>query len=244
MLGDITALDPFAWAAVKRALNQRVVVHRVNLVPSKRNRVWIVETDVRPVVVKRFFSGRGGNEFENLLRARQAGLEVPLPLFYEGDYLVLEFIPGENCEILINHMFSYPAAKGMGAWLAKFHKALMQGQAHTVMVDAVMSNFILSEGSSVYGVDLEDATRGEPLDDLGDAVASILGSEPFFTPIKFDLAINMIRSYEEVSGLTVMEKVRPFVADHLRRDATSKPLFRRTLKAAARSIEREWPKLE
>ncbi len=242
MLSDITGLDSFAWTAVKRALNQRVVVDRVTLLPSRRNRVWIVETDVRPVVVKRFFSGRCGNEFEALIRARSAGLDVPLPLLVEGEYLVLEYVPGEGCEPLINHMFSHVAAEGIGRWLAKFHEALRSGQERTVMVDTVMSNFILSD-DKVYGVDLEDVSAGEPLDDLGKAVASILGTEPFFTPIKFDLAKSLLRGYEDLAKTSVFEAVRPFVAKHLRLDAKSKPLFRRTLSSAARSIEKGWPEL-
>lgn len=242
MLADITALDPFAWAAVKRALNHRVVINNVSLVPSRRNRVWVVETDVRPIVVKRFFSGKCGNEFEVLLRARAAGIDVPLPLAAEGDYLVTEYVAGEVCEALINHMFSPLAADGIGDWLAKFHGRLRAGSDWTVMVDAVLSNFILSDGR-VYGVDLEDSSRGDPLDDLGKIVASILGSEPFFTPIKFDLALKVLRSYERSSDASVVDLVRPYVAKHLRIDARSKPLFRRTLMSAARSIEREWPSM-
>lgn len=242
MLSDITALDAFAWAAVKRALNGRVVIHKVSLVPSRRNRVWIVETDVRPVVVKRYFSGRCGNEFEALVRARLSGIEVPLPLFAEGDYLVTEYLPGESCEPLINHMFSAGAAEGMGDWLARFHGKLRVGPDWTVMTDAVLSNFIMSDGR-VFGVDLEDASLGNPLDDLGSLAASMLGSEPFFTPIKFDLTLRLLRSYERSSGIPVVDPVRIYVARHLRMDAKSKPLFRRTLVAAAKSLEREWPSM-
>lgn len=242
MLEDITALDAFAWAAVKRSLNGRVVIHKVSLVPSRRNRVWVVETDVRPVVVKRFFSGRCGNEFEAIVRARSSGLEVPLPLFAEGEYLVTEYVPGENCESLINHMFSAAAAEGIGDWLARFHGRLRTGPDWTVMTDAVLSNFIMSDGK-VFGVDLEDSSLGNPLDDLGSLAASMLGTEPFFTPIKFDLTLRMLRGYERTSGMAVVEPARIYVARHLRMDAKSKPLFRRTLLAAAKSLEREWPKM-
>lgn len=239
---DITSLDPFAWAAVKAALNRRVVVSRVALVPSRRNRVWTVETDVRPVVVKRFFSGKAGNEFEWLLRARSAGLGVPLPLFADGEYIVTEYIEGETCDVLINHMFSAAAAQGMGEWLASFHMAMRSGSDWTIMGDAVPSNFIMS-GEGVLAVDLEDASAGDPLDDLGQMVASILGSEPFFTPIKFDLALKLLRRYESTTKTSVVEPVRMYAAKHLREDAKSKPLFRRTLMAASKSLEREWPRL-
>ena len=242
MLGDLTVLDAFGWEAVKKALNQRVVLGAVRLMPSKRNRVWVVETDVRPVVVKKSLSGKCGNEFEVIIQARGAGMNVPYPLFMEGDYLVSEYVQGETCDTLINHMFSNQAAEGMGEWLATFHALLGQGPTRKVMKDAVLSNFILSD-QKVFGVDLEDAGPGDPLDDLGQLCASILANEPYFTPIKFDLCMRMLQSYERAASVGVVEQVRPYVSKHLRLDSKNKPLFRRTIVSAARSIEKGWPKL-
>lgn len=241
-MSDLTSLDSLGWEAVKKALNQRVVVDHVKFIPSKRNRVWIVETDVRPVVVKRFLTEKCGIEFENLLQAKRAGLDVPLLLAKSGDYLVTEYVPGESCEMLINHMFSAKAAEGMGEWLAALHSGLKIEGSTKIMGDAVPSNFILSNGR-VFGVDLEDCSEGEPLEDIGQLASSFLGSEPFFTPIKFDLCYHMIGNYEKVTGTEVLDRVRPFVSKHLQLDAKSRPLFRRTLIAAARSIEARWPKL-
>ncbi|OGS41868.1 MAG: hypothetical protein A3K67_08065 [Euryarchaeota archaeon RBG_16_62_10] len=242
MSTDLTALDPHGWEAVKKALNQRVVVGGIRLVPSKRNRVWIVETDVRPVVVKRFLTGRCGAEFETTVEARKAGLLVPYPLHSGGDCIVYEYISGEGCETSINHMFSPAAAEGIGDWLAKFHDGLSDGSSKRIMVDAVLSNFLVSEGQ-VYGLDLEDARYGDPLEDLGRAAASILGSEPFFTPIKFDLCSRMIARYERESGTSVLEPVRRYISNCLRADAAFRPLFRRTFVSAANSLERGWPEL-
>jgi len=242
MVEDLTLIDSLAWEAVKKALNQRVVISSAKLVSSRVNRVWVVETDVRPVVVKRFLSGRSGNEFESLLMARLAGLRVPYPLGKEGEYLVTEFIAGDTCELLINSMFSDRAAEGIGSWLASFHNSLSDGLSKRIMVDATLSNFILNDGQ-VFGVDLEDSRVGNPLDDVGKAAACVLDSEPVFTPVKFDLCVSMIRSYENIANVDILENVRPFVAKHLRNDAKLKPLFRRTLMAAARSIEKAWPRL-
>jgi len=242
MMSDLTALDALGWDAVRKALNRRVVVGTIRFVPSRRNRVWVVETDVRPVVVKQFLSKGCGTEFEMMIRARQAALQVPYPLHAGDNYLVSEYIAGEGCEMLINHMFSSVAADGIGNWLARFHQRLGEGKSAMIMSDAVLSNFLVSDGQ-VYAVDLEDCRLGNPLEDLGRAAASILGSEPFFTPIKFDLCMRMIRSYERYSGIQTAESVRPFIADHLRQDANMRPLFRRTFIGAAKSIERGWPKL-
>ena len=242
MLADLTLLDSFGWEAIKKALNQRVVVGAIRLVPSRRNRVWVVETDVRPVVVKRSLSGRCGNEFESIIQAKGAGLKVPYPLFMGGDYLVLEYIQGETCDVLINHMFSNRAAEGMGDWLASFHCILGQGSSRKVTKDAVLSNFIMADGK-IFGVDLEDAGPGDPLDDVGQLCAAILGSEPFFTPIKFDLCLRMVQSYERTASIDVVDIVRPYVSKHLLLDSKNKPLFRRTIVTAARSIEKGWPAL-
>lgn len=242
MLNDLTALDSYGYEALKKALNQRVVVESVKLVPSRRNRVWVVETDVRPVVVKRSLSGKIENEFETLVLARKAGLPVPYPLLKEEDYLVLEYIPGESCEILINHMFSSEAVDGIGRWLAEFHRCLGDDSKSRIVGDAIPSNFILNDGLT-YGLDLEDSGPGDPLDDLGEMVAMILASEPFFTPIKFDLCLRMIKSYGAFAGSDVAEEVRPYVSKHLRSDASVKPLFRRTLVSAAKALEKGWPEL-
>lgn len=242
MLTDLTLLDSLGWETLKKALNQRVVVDRIRLVPSKKNRVWIVETDVRPVVVKRFLAGGCGNEFEMLVRTRTEGLNAPFPLARSGDYLVSEYISGETCDVLINHMFSTIAAEGIGSWLARFHSELRDEDRSWIMSDAVPSNFILS-GGGIFGLDLEESVVGDPFEDIGKMAASILGSEPFFTPIKFDLCLRMMRSYERESHIDVIERVRPFVSKHLRMDAKSKPLYRRTLVGAAQSIEKAWPSL-
>lgn len=242
MLTDLTLLDPFAWEALKGALNQRVTIHRIRFVPSRKNRVWIVETDVRPVVVKRFLTGKCSNEFEMMVRARNAGLETPLPLAMSDDCLVNEYVPGEACDLMINHMFSVAASEGIGRWLARFHGRFAEGGRCWIMSDAVPENFILN-GEEVFGLDLEDSRIGDRMDDVGRMAASMLDSDPLFVPLKFDLCHHMIRSYERESHLDVMEQVRPFISKHIQSDAKNRPLFRRVLVAAAKSLEKSWPEL-
>lgn len=242
MLEDATALDPLGWEVLKKALNQRVVAGRPKFVPSTVNRVWIVETDVRPVVVKRFLSGRCDAEFEALLQAKNAGLAVPYPLAKEGEYLVYEFIPGESCDVLIHKMFSLSAADGLGRWLAEFHIRMSSEGTTKIMHDAVPSNFIVNEGK-VYGFDLEDTRPGDPLEDVGRLASAIIANEPFFTPIKFDLCLQMLRSYGDIIGTDIVDKSRVYVSKHLQLDARRKPLFRRTIVSAAKAIEKGWPTL-
>lgn len=239
---DLTLIDAFGWDALRKALNQRVVVTSIRLIPSRVNRVWAIETDVRPVVVKRSLSGRSGREFEALVLAKSAGLDVPYPLYKEGDYIVEEYLPGDTLEVMVNHMFSHQAAEGIGSWMARFHAAFRHDSSTRLMADAVLSNFIFSDGR-VFAVDLENSGFGNELDDLGQAGASILGSEPFFTPIKFDLCFRMLRAYEAAGGKKVFEEVRPYISRYLRFDAKRKPLFRRTLVMAAKSLEHGWPQL-
>ena len=239
---DLTVLDPMGWEAVKKSLNQRVVIVREKLLRSKKNRVWAVETDVRPVIVKRSLSGKAGTEFEMLVRARSAGLDVPLPLMISNDYIVMEYLAGDSCELMINHMFSAETARNLGIWLARFHSVMGDADKKVAMNDAVLSNFIVSDGR-VYGFDLEDSSVGDPLDDLGQLTSSILGSEPYFTPIKFDLCYRLLESYEMRTGSNVRESVRPYAAKHLKQSAQNKPIFRRTYADVADSIIKGWPKL-
>jgi hypothetical protein len=242
MLEDATALDSLGWEVLRKALNQRVVASRPKFLPSKVNRVWVVETNVRPVVVKRFLSGKCDIEFGSLLEAKNEGLNVPYPLAKEKDYLVTEFVPGESCEVLIHKMFDSRAAEGLGRWLAMFHRRLSVDDRTRIMEDAVPSNFVMNDGT-IYGFDLEDTKLGVPLEDVGKLAASILGNEPFFTPIKFDLCLRMLRGYGHAATIDVVEESRPFISKHLQLDARLKPLFRRTIVKAARAIERGWPDL-
>jgi tRNA A-37 threonylcarbamoyl transferase component Bud32 len=243
MSQDLTLLDSPGWNALRKALNQRVVIINERLIPSKRNRVWVVETDVRPVILKRSLSGRAESEFAHLAKARQSGLDVPFPLYRSDDYMVIEYVPGERCDSLINHMFSLEAAEGLAVWLARFHESMGNGGRSMIMADAELTNFLLCEGR-VYGVDLEDVVEGDPMEDIGQLLASVLGSEPIFTPVKFDICMRLMDAYEKESGSEARESVRPFVARHLRLSATTRPLFRRTLLDAARRLERDgWPVL-
>ena len=242
MVDDLTALDSYGWEALKKSLNQRLVLNRIKLVPSKRNRVWVAETDVRPVVVKLSLTGKAGDEFEALLVARQLGLDVPYPLYMDRDYLVLEYLPGDICDALVNHFFRFDVAEGIGVWLARYHEKTSAAGIRTVRGDSVLSNFVLSEGR-IHGFDLEDSGPGNPLEDLGQIGASILGSEPFFTPIKFDLCLRLVEGYGREAGVDVVDSVRAYISKHLRADAKAKPLFRRTLVSAAKGLERGWPKL-
>lgn len=244
MLSDLTSLDSPGWSAVRDALNQRVVLVNERLIPSKVNRVWVVETDVRPVIVKRSLSGKGEMEFEALGRARGLGLNVPFPLHRSGDYLVLEYIGGERCDSLVKQMFSTDVADAVALWLSRFHeKMASDGGSPLIMTDAELSNFVWLDGA-VYGLDLEDVAEGDPLEDLGRLVASIIASEPMFAPIKFDVCLRMLRTYEAESGMEALESVRPFVAKHLRLSGRARPVFRRTLVDAAASLESSgWPNL-
>lgn len=242
MSSDLTAMDSSGWEILKKALNQRVVVTRSSLVPSYRNRVWLVETDVRPVVVKRSLSGLSAVEFETMLLAKKAGLAVPYPLYMDRDYIVSEYVSGEPCDILVNAMFSTAAAEGLGRWLGAFHESMERLGRPLAMSDAVLDNFIMHEGE-VFGVDLEDAAPGDPMDDLGQMASSILGNEPFFTPIKFDLCFSLLDAYEERTGMESRESVRPFVAKHLRRSVRARPLYRRPFEEVAKVLDRSWPEL-
>ncbi len=242
MLEDATTLDSMGWEVLKRALNRRVVAGRPRFIPSMVNRVWVIETDVRPVIVKRFLSGKCDTEFEALLRARKSGLTVPYPLAKEGEYLVSEFMSGEGCDVLIHKMFSTSAAQGLGRWLARFHDSMSSDGTKIIMHDAVPSNFIMHE-EVVHGFDLEDTRPGDPLDDVGRMAAAIIGNEPFFTPIKFDLCLQMIRSYGSSAGEDIVDRSRVYVSKHLQMDARRKPLFRRTMIRAAQAIEKGWPPL-
>jgi hypothetical protein len=73
--------------------------------------------------------------------------------------------------------------------------------------------------------------------------ASILGNEPFFTPIKFDLCFRMLEAYEDRTGMESVESARPYVSKHLMLAVRSKPLYRRPFAEVANVLSKAWPNL-
>jgi hypothetical protein len=141
---------------------------------------------------------------------------------------------------LINLMFSAEVAERLGYGSRRSTRRSPRRAA--LSWPTRLSNFVLYDGR-VYGFDMEDVSPGEPLDDVGMLATSILATEPYFTPIKFDLCRRMLESYEELAGTEVVESVRPYVAKHLRIACHGRPLLRRPFEQAAKGIGMSWPRL-
>lgn len=179
--------------------------------PSKKNRVYLVESAAGRFVLKLYRAPHHLNsarEHQVLLRACRCGVAVPRPCaFIEGKALLMEHIPGENLCDLLNRRCLEEHAEKLAGWFAAFHHCFRHGGGKTLLRgDSNLRNFVMRGNGTLYGIDFEEAAPGHPLRDLGRICASILDTEPKFTAEKAALCRRLIACY---GGLTGQEGLEP-----------------------------------
>ena len=61
--------------------------------------------------------------------------------------------------------------------------------------DATLRNFLFTD--RIWGVDFEEARKGEPIEDIAQMCASILSTDPMFTEKKIHLCQLFIHTYRQ-----------------------------------------------
>lgn len=103
-----------------------------------------------------------------------------------------------------------------------------------------MRNFVLGPRGTLHGVDFEEAAPGDPLRDLGQICASILDTEPMFTPVKTALCRRLIASYGRLTGQCDLEgRLTAFIAAALRETAGRRPAQRAYLLEQSDRLEKQ-----
>jgi len=156
---------------------------------SKKNRVYLVESKEGHFVLKLYRAPhhrRSVVEHRVLQEACRKGLAVPQPVaFIEKKALLMEYIPGENLCDLLNRRCLVEYADKLADWYGSFHRCFScPGGEFLIKGDSILRNFIVRADGSLYGVDFEETAPGDPARDIGQICASILDTDPMFTPAK------------------------------------------------------------
>ncbi len=210
---------------------------------SKKNRVYLVKNKEGRFVLKLYrepHHRRSAAEYRVLRKAFQKGLAVPRPVaFIEKKALLMQHIPGDNLCDLLNRSCLAEYADKLARWYGSFHRRFSRPDGNTLLRgDSNLRNFILREDGSLYGVDFEEAAPGDPARDIGQICASILDTEPMFTPAKAALCRRLMARYGEITGQDNLEyHLAGQIACALRDTAQRRPQQRRCLLRQAGLLE-------
>lgn len=210
---------------------------------SKKNRVYLVETGGELFVLKIYrapYRQRSAVEYRVLQDAFNKGVPVPRPAdFKEKEALLLEYIPGENVCNLLNRCCRPDYAQQLAEWYACFHGSFKQPGGKTLIKgDSILKNFIARPDGKLYGVDFEQAEPGDPARDIGQVCASILDTNPMFTPQKARLCRRLISCYIKLTGYSHGRYVEQ-IAAALRESSRWRPQQRTYLLQQASAMEQQ-----
>ena len=206
--------------------------------PSRKNSVFLVERSGWRMVLKMYASDRMDNEAAALRSSRKAGIAVPEVIEAGDRALLLELVPGRAVNDYLESPDMEQKVLDVAGWLAGFHRAFRSGDEVLVKSDAIFKNFIVFD--RVYGIDFEMSHRGTPEEDVGEALAYLLDTDPMFTEEKIALGNKFIDLYEKRSGIT-LEDIEGYIALALRDAAKFRPGQTELLLKKAGEIEASRP---
>ncbi len=179
---------------------------------SRKNTVFKSVFLGRIAIVKVFGASRRSlaeKEFSILRQCRDKGVSVPAPIELREEAIVMEFVEGITLADALDRAWLdggtrlpeervdvEATASAVGEWLADFHDAFGRGMSRG---DSNARNFLVS-GDEVVGVDFEEATRTDVLDDIGQICSSVLSLHPMFTHDKFDFCRKLADAYFSNTG--------------------------------------------
>jgi len=174
---------------------------------SKKNTVAYVLIDGSPRVLKWYVPGFKSNmETEALVLSKgTAATRTPALLDKDTDnnVLTMGYIAGTNlCDALTDPIRTLHEKRHListlAQWIATFHGALKTKDTFRLRGDPSLRNFILKDDDTIWGVDFEESHAGNPVDDAAGLCASILTTDPMFTPEQFELARHLLTTYRSL----------------------------------------------
>jgi tRNA A-37 threonylcarbamoyl transferase component Bud32 len=201
---------------------------------SRKNNVYLVEKDGRPLVMKLFSSDRYSNEYCILQAAHSAGIAVPRPVEQKGKAILMEYVDGPTVNDLIDRDRRMDLVPEVASWLAGFHRAFVTGDNEVLLKsDAIFKNFIVAD--RIYGIDFELSKWGRPEEDVGEAISFLLDTAPMFTDDKYRLALSFIRRYQDESGI-ILDNIEDSIAKSLIEAASFRPGQRELIYRKAKDL--------
>lgn len=179
---------------------------------SRKNTVFKSVFQGEIVIVKVFGVSRrslAAKEFSILRQCRDEGVLVPAPIELREEAIIMEFVEGMTLADSLDRTWLdgdamlpdekpkvAATAEAIGRWLAGFHDAFC---SKTTRGDANARNFIVA-GDDIVGVDFEESSHADVLDDVGQICSSILSMHPMFTKEKIDFCDRLAEAYFSTAG--------------------------------------------
>lgn len=173
---------------------------------SKKNTVAYVTLKGKPRILKWFVPGFKNNMINEYSILKKGSSKLNIPTVYELDeknnVIVMDYIIGENlCDIINDKDTVFNEKKRLmtllAEWFNKFHSFYKKEDEFIIRGDATLRNFILTD--RLWGVDLEESRKGQPVEDVACMCASILSTDPMFTDEKLKLCKQFVESYVEMA---------------------------------------------
>lgn len=177
---------------------------------SKKNRVFRSVVEGIPYVVKAYrgeWQERAAVEYGILVSCRQKEVPVPEPIALLEGAIVMAPVDGQVAGDVFDRLIVTRSAVGLTSeqerladhlarWLARFHNAFDFGLTRG---DSILRNFIVTD-KGVVGLDFEESSPGDSLQDIGQICASALATDPPFTEKKVEFARRLADRYWACSG--------------------------------------------
>ncbi len=171
---------------------------------SKKNTVAYVTIENKPRVLKWFVPGFKHQMEAEVTILKKASAKLHVPYIYNIDdqqnVITMSYIMGENLCDVLNEKTTTSSEKQrlmilLAEWFAQFHTHFKTVDGFYIRGDPSLRNFILAD--HIWGVDFEESRIGKPVEDIAGCCASLLTTDPMFTPEKFQLCEIFIRAYND-----------------------------------------------
>lgn len=172
---------------------------------SRKNRVFRASFRGKDYIVKVFrdeWSERAHTEFEVLRKCKEKNILAPLAVKIVDGAVVMEPLAGEPVSEVFDALMTASSgsnlsegqaalADSLARWLSGFHAAFA---FKMVRGDTILKNFLVTP-AGVAGLDFEEASRADTINDIGQLCASVVMTDPPFTDPKMAFARRMARTY-------------------------------------------------
>ncbi len=208
MAGRSENADLLELKKMWKSASPKLKIRDFTRLKSKKNEVFLLSLGNTPfphhdrVIFKKYCTPCSSTE-ENLLNKLYcSNVAVPKILEQDREFVVLEYIDGQNLCDALNATLDPKYAFMLAEWFAKFHQALPTSNGvATLKGDARLRNFIVRDGHC-YGLDFEESHNGSFVNDIAEAAGSIFDTnpgieDPLFFPAKLMLICKFLKAYIE-----------------------------------------------
>ncbi len=211
---------------------------------SKKNTVVYVTINNKPRILKWYVPGLKRNmetEYSVLTKGfPKISMPSPLEKDDENNVITMSYITGKNlCDIINDASTSINQKKKtvcmLADWFAAFHEHFKTDNSFYIRGDSSLRNFILKDG--IWGVDFEESRIGKPSEDVASICASILSTDPMFTPEKFQLCQTFLEAYKKSAKWTI-DKINDEIGYALLERIQWRPKDEETLRKYAKNIRK------